>query len=254
MVGGAGPGFATVGPSVDLTLVTEVWPPYVQRDEVGRWSGVAVEILESAAASAGLAVEIVEAPWRRALAMAERGEVDGIFPLNRTPEREEWLRFPENSVSESHGVFFHRVDRRVSLQNLRDLAGHRVGVIAGYQYAGSLLETPGVLFEEVPTNELALRMLARGRIDLLPADRLVGVALARSLGLQDRVTYYPRPLDGARMYVGLSRRRLTDRPELAGLLDRLDRGLGDTLGSERHRRILARWGADGELSSDVLGP
>lgn len=237
----------------ELELLTESWPPYVETDDDGA-RGLTVDILEEALEPLGIDLVVREVPWKRALAMVERGDADGIFPLNRNQERETFLRFPENPLAFSEGVLFHSVDRPLEVGRLGDLAGMRVGLSSGYQYSGGLRETPGVFFEETPTDVLNFQKLAAGRIDVFPCDRLVGNAHLVELGFDDRITFHDRPLNRSAVFVGFSRARTDRDPELRALVDALSTRLRELVESGRHAAILEGWRATPSEQTEPLQP
>ena len=75
----------------ELRFVTEDFPPFTYASATAtedRAAGPFVEIVEAVCARMGVDCPVQLLPWRRALALAEMGEVDGIFTVIRSPERE----------------------------------------------------------------------------------------------------------------------------------------------------------------------
>lgn len=72
-------------------------------------------------------------PFRRAVAMARKGDADGLFTLWRTPEREQWLAF-SNSMFAGKTVFIKHRDKPISYRQLNDLRAYRIAEILGYAY------------------------------------------------------------------------------------------------------------------------
>lgn len=84
---GAGLAFAAPGLAAPLHFVTKPFAPYAYAGPDGRPAGPLVELLHAACAEAGLHCQVEVLPWRRALGMASRGEVDGLFPVVDSPAR-----------------------------------------------------------------------------------------------------------------------------------------------------------------------
>lgn len=76
---------ATSLPAVHF--VTKPFAPYTEAGPGGRAAGPLVELLNAACAKVRWRCSVELLPWRRAMAMAERGEVDGIFPVVDSPAR-----------------------------------------------------------------------------------------------------------------------------------------------------------------------
>ncbi|MDR7335447.1 transporter substrate-binding domain-containing protein [Roseateles asaccharophilus] len=70
-----------------LKFVTKPFAPYTQAGPDGRPAGPLVELLQAACARLAWHCVVEQLPWRRALGQAERGEVDGLFPVVDSPGR-----------------------------------------------------------------------------------------------------------------------------------------------------------------------
>lgn len=69
-----------------LQFVTEPFPPF-NFEENGKAAGPMVEVLQAVCKEAKLSCSAQIMPWRRALAMAESGQADGIFSILHGPEK-----------------------------------------------------------------------------------------------------------------------------------------------------------------------
>lgn len=67
-----------------MRFVTESFPPYTFAID-GRAAGPMVDVLQAACVKLAWSCSIEVLPWRRALFMAQRGEVDGIFTVVDSP-------------------------------------------------------------------------------------------------------------------------------------------------------------------------
>lgn len=73
--------------ATDYRFVTEQFAPFSYESQ-GKAAGPMTEVVEALCAAMNKNCEVMVLPWRRALEMAESGEVSGIFSLLRSPERE----------------------------------------------------------------------------------------------------------------------------------------------------------------------
>jgi PAS domain S-box-containing protein len=112
-----------------LRVNTGDWPPLMMRREDGKPAGISMEILEEAARIAGITLEYVDGPWPRALEMLDRGELDLVQGITRTPDRAEALRFTSPYLMPADAVFV-RDDAR-NINNLQDLHGTTLAVENG---------------------------------------------------------------------------------------------------------------------------
>jgi polar amino acid transport system substrate-binding protein len=187
-----------------LRLVTAAWPPYVHEQE-GVAAGIDAELLAEISRRMGRELAIEFLPWDTCVEMVKTGDADGIFSLNRNAEREAFLAYPEEHNFDSASVFFARREASLAFETYADLAGKRIGVIEGYSYAGGLMETPGVILEPASSDVTNLKRLVSGAVDLAVADRLVGLHLARELGIREQLEPLPQELNSTRTYLAFSR-------------------------------------------------
>nr|WP_275585392.1 transporter substrate-binding domain-containing protein [Blastococcus saxobsidens] len=114
--------------------------------------------------------------WSLAEKRAATGETIGAFPLVGSESRRSSLLLSEPLVEFQYVLFYDRSRGEPLVRTPDDLAGLRVGRIAGYDYWSELEDAvPG--FVEYPTSTAAFRALADGEIDLLPEGLLSGRAV-----------------------------------------------------------------------------
>lgn len=145
-------------------FVTESFPPYTYAEN-GRPAGPMVDILQELCSALKRECMIELLPWRRALAMAERGEVDGIFAFVDSPERRAQFHISA-PVLDAHYTFFTRAGEDFVYRDRQSLAGRTVAVY-GPSGASILLRelTEGLAVETVvePDNPTVMRKLVAGR-------------------------------------------------------------------------------------------
>lgn len=192
------------GASTPLVFAIGEFPPYVSSDL--EHHGVATRIVREAFRIQGLEVSLEWLPWVRAIRKVEDSNLHGSFPWVRSMERSENLVY---SVPIFHGatVFFHRQDRTFDWQTLADLKGLRIGATRGYQYSEEFqaaVRAGELDVEIVNSDEVNLRKLNAGRIDVFPVERAVGRHLVRELGF-DGISWHRRPLVRASYHLIMSR-------------------------------------------------
>ncbi len=95
---------SSVHAGVPLQFVTEPFPPF-NFEESGRAAGPMVEILQAVCKDAKLTCTTQIMPWRRALAMAESGQVDGIFSILHGPEKAQNFVLSEPIIRTAYSFF-----------------------------------------------------------------------------------------------------------------------------------------------------
>lgn len=108
-------------------------PPKIYMDH-GKLRGTYVDIITAVCKRMKVEPVFVQYPWARAVAMVKNGKVDGIFPPFKTLEREEFLYFPSEPVSQTRNVIFARKIRNIKIKKLSDLQQYVVGVNDQYSY------------------------------------------------------------------------------------------------------------------------
>jgi polar amino acid transport system substrate-binding protein len=161
-------------------------PPYAYaRDNEA--AGLYPEIVREIYRRLGRDIELVPAPWQRALYEARHAST-GIGGLIKNAEREPWLDFSNAIYTEKFAVY-QSVGAR-EIESVDGLAGLSVGVIRGWSYGNAMdaLFASGIVRDERNISEKAnLMKLGQGRVNAVIAIEDSGDALVRELGLADRV-------------------------------------------------------------------
>jgi len=160
--------------------------------ENGKLTGLLVDLTREAFRRAGRSVEIRLLPWPRCLAETREGTSDAVVTLFKTPEREAQFDFTREEVLHQTESLFVRKGAAVSYDgNLGMLAGRRIGVVYQTSYGPRMdkaLAEQMFGAVEIQRNMADLvKMLAYGRIDLLPGDRGRILGAAATIGVGDRI-------------------------------------------------------------------
>lgn len=159
--------------AADWTFVTEDFPPFsypqagqLPAQNATPGAGPFVEIIEQACARLGHRCRVDVLPWRRALSLAEQGEVEGIFTVVDAPERREHFYISRMLVGARYSLFT-REQTPLEYRSPVDLNGYHIGV---YGPSGTALMLESLLrqsddatLEMETDNPRALRKLAAGR-------------------------------------------------------------------------------------------
>lgn len=160
-----------------VVVATGDWEPFIGRDLPGQ--GPLAELVEVTLIRAGYDPVFRFGPWQAGLDDAAAGEVLATFPFIETPERRQRFLLSEPLISFRYVLFYKRPAHRDDgadlgrIQNLEDLARHRVGLAEGYQLWGELADTVEVA-ERYDDVHQAFTALDDGEIDLLAEARLAG--------------------------------------------------------------------------------
>jgi ABC-type amino acid transport substrate-binding protein/CheY-like chemotaxis protein/nitrogen-specific signal transduction histidine kinase/HPt (histidine-containing phosphotransfer) domain-containing protein len=147
-------------------------PPYAEEVD-GRAEGYSVELLERAAARAGLALDLHRLDLGAALAGLGDGTADLMLNAVSWPDAPDFLRFGRRSVDIQFGIFAR--PGADAPRGLDDLAGLRVATARGQFLLPRLRErVPAARILELPDFEEALRAVADGRADAHVSEQRLG--------------------------------------------------------------------------------
>jgi polar amino acid transport system substrate-binding protein len=175
-----------------LLIVTEPWEPYIF-DVDSPLKGMDYEVVEAVFREMKIPVKIEFYPFKRALILVQKQKADAILDLMVTPERKEFLYFPDEYISASPTTLFFRHGQMPKFKTLSDLSGYVMGTQLGFDYPKVVADAP-LTKEEAPSLDSNLQKLILKRIDILVDNRTVVLYKAHQLGLLDKITYDPRPL------------------------------------------------------------
>ena len=144
-------------------------------DDAGNWSlkdgtGFANELVVAAFKAVDVEAQLKVQPYARCKREVEQGTVAACFSMSKLPDLEPLIAFPNLPLFVCHSDFFQNLKQPLNLQNEKDLPrGTVVGTVTGYEYPDNLyvLRDKGVVvLEETASEELNLKKLADGRIQL----------------------------------------------------------------------------------------
>lgn len=140
-------------------------PPFAWRAADGP-RGYAQELVQLIAQQIGRSAPVSYYPWARAVALAERSNHVGVFPLARTPDRERRFQWLIPLMTVRYVLVTAATESRLSLGQLRTL---RVGVLRGSPITRNLQAEHFTTLIEGKDYKDLLRMLVGGTLDAVYA-------------------------------------------------------------------------------------
>ncbi|MFZ5798984.1 MAG: transporter substrate-binding domain-containing protein [Thermodesulfobacteriota bacterium] len=236
------PSPAAAAPHV-LSAAEIDYPPFSLVDTEGNADGFAVELLRAALAAMNREVSFRTGTWSEVRGLLEKGEIQALPLVGRTPEREALFDFTVPYMS-LHGVIVVRKGTR-GINEMADLRGKRVAVMQDDNAEEFLRrEERGIEIHTTATFEDALRELSERRHDAVVAQRLVALRLIQKTGLTN-LQIIDRPIEGFRQDYCFAVKD-GDRETLA----LLNEGLAIVTADGTYRHLHAKWFAALELPSD----
>ena len=170
-----------------LTLLLLLWMCFAEKgfsaesidiaaeDDAGLWSqkdgtGLANDIVLAAYKAEGIEARLTVMPYARCKNMVVSAEIVACFSMSKYPALAETIVFADRPLFVCHADLFHSLSHPLTIKSEKDIPkGTVVGTVRGYEYPdllNRLKENGTVVFEEVDAEELNLKKLVDGRIQL----------------------------------------------------------------------------------------
>jgi polar amino acid transport system substrate-binding protein len=164
------------------------YPP-LQWFDGEKLQGASVDIAKRMLDELGLSYEVrYVGPFARLMHIAERGEIDLVATLKRTPEREKFLLFPETPALSNPVAVFALRSHSFNFGGRQDLVGLRGGVTRGNKFGDGFDEflKQNLSVEEADSPENNFKKLEAGRIDYFVTGYYTGMAFLLKRGDEDK--------------------------------------------------------------------
>lgn len=128
-------------------------------------------------------------PFPRVMLLAQRGEVDMVVTLKRSPDREQFLLFPNTPAFANPVAVFVARQHAFAFHDRSDLVGRRGGITSGNLFGNGLDEylREHLTFEEANSPVNNFDKLKLGRIDYFITGYYAGMAFLLKRGDEDKI-------------------------------------------------------------------
>ena len=217
-----------------LKLASSTYYPHYAEDLPQQ--GAVTEVVRQAFLLQGIEIDVDFMPFARAYRESQQANYVGLIAAWYDDQRAEDFYYSQPLYA-NHIVFFKRKSDAIQYRNYADLAKQRLrlALVQGYLQPEGLLDSqPNMI--SVAQDEQAFQMLAKGRVDLVPADKLNGLyLLQQKLPAEiDKLDYMTPALEIRPMYLLLSKQ--DPRSEL--LMQQFNAGLTELRQSGQYQQIL----------------
>lgn len=198
--------------------------------------GAVSEIVRQAFLMQGIDITIEFMPFARAYRESQQANYIGLVAAWYDDERAQHF-FYSQPLYANQIVFFKRKSDNILYRDYADLAQQqlRLALVQGYLQPQELLDAlPNMV--SVTFDDQAFQMLARGRVDLVPADKLNGLYLLQHKLVQyaDKLDWLTPALEQRPMYLLLSKQD----PRSEQLMQKFNSGLTELRRSGQYQQIL----------------
>lgn len=231
-------------------FVTLDFPPLEFRGEGGRADGAIVEVVREIMTDLGHEVNIEVLPWARALRSVRTGEAHAIFTAYKTSEREAFLDYSnEVLIPQVIALYVKKGSGITYGGDLASLKDKTFGVVSTISYGPTFDGLRDQLRTvRVNTQEAVFQKLLLGGVDVVPSNLYVAGTEIRQMGIADKVTRLPDPLDKLPSYIAFSKKQ-----KLKALRDRFDEALIRMKESSRYLELMRKHGIE-HISGEILAP
>ena len=197
----------SVTAAADLQAYTEEWPPYnyVVGKEV---KGISSDILRASCQMVKIDCAIQLVPWLRAYKTVKENPNSLIYTIARTPKREKEFIWVGPILPRTTWIY-GKAGMEASIQNIKDLAKAKIGVIRGEASQDELLAAgvPKSSILVMNSNTDVMRMMKLDKINVV-VNTEIGMALnLKNIGMApDAVSKLMKLSDGGSLYFGLNLR------------------------------------------------
>ncbi len=230
--------FLTAGSAAEKPLILSGceydYPPYCIVNPDNSSTGFSVELLRAALTAVGREVSFKTGSWAEIKEDLEKGRLQVLPLVGRTPEREDVFDFTFPYLT-MHGAIFVREDRG-DIASLQDLKGKSAGVLKGDNAEEFLRRSDlGVEIAALDTFEAAFKGLSEGIYDVVVAQKLMGLQILQNNGIGNVKTVGPALAEFTQNFCFAVREGDRD------LLALLNEGLSIVMADGTFRELYATW-------------
>lgn len=190
--------------SQELTIQTEIFPPYQYLGSDGRLTGFAVELVREIQARTGSKDSIQVVPWVRGYNEALTHPNTVLFTVARIPGRDALFKWV-GPISESSIVLYVKHDSRIVIKDLED--ARKLGLIGVYKadVRDQFLTQAGFTnLDRSPDQATMIKKLMGGRIEALASTPEAIFEIARAEGYRAEDIRAAYTLDHWPVYIAFS--------------------------------------------------
>lgn len=220
---------AAYAQSKQVKLSSLNWEPYIGKSLPGY--GYVYELVDAAFKKSGYDIKVLFVPWARALLMAQRGDVDAVFPEYYSKERSDEFAFSKPFLGGPVGFYKRKdnlteysVDPRVHQDKaLLDLSGYKFGIVRGYVNTQAFDRANYLFKEDVVDDFTNLKRLYFDRIQFIFIDKFVAEHILNKQlpSYKDELVFMDPPLEVKNLYLAFSR----NAPDYDAKLQAFNQGL-----------------------------
>jgi PAS domain S-box-containing protein len=218
---------------IRVAVLRDLPPLYVSKKDSEKPTGFAIDLLDKLSQMTGFKVKmVVVESWEDAINSLRTGDVDLIPGIAIIEKRKKEFIYSDEIVSVPVS-FFVRV-KESSIENLADLAGKKVAVIAKSAAGEALLNQPSIITILMPNIETLLVSLLAGEVDAVLCPEYSMIKKASDIGVAKKIQVLGEPFFHLK-------RAYQFRKEDYALRDQVNEALKKYLQTEDYLYLYQKW-------------
>ena len=168
-----------------LRIGADNFPPYQYLDDAGALRGLDYEAVRDAGIKAGFGMEFALYEWAVAEELFADKQLDALFQMPKTPEREKKWHF--SKPLRSTNVELITGYPMLNIADMSDIQthGYRLGLVEGISYNGSIKSVSAERITFYKDNEKLLKAVSAGQVSFGLCDQGVKQFLIDKLSLHN---------------------------------------------------------------------
>lgn len=173
-------------------------------------TGVHIDIINAIAKKLNWKVKIESLPWKRCLNLMEKGEADAISHIQKSDEREKFLWYENNILSENSFYFVVRKEDEEKFKFRGDIKSYAkahktIGVISGYFYP-PIISQAGFHYENSRSDSALIEKLLGKRVDIIVAEKGALLYAAKINHVTDKLSFIEPEIVRFKLYLAFSKK------------------------------------------------
>lgn len=221
----------------DKTIILaaeDSWPPFA--NQFGQ--GISHRLIKAAFKQSHIEINSLVVPYTRALMMAEKGDVDGVFNVTREASTEQRFVFGQFPLFVATASFYQKKQKSILADNKWALPrGTVVGIVKSYEYGDdfpALVKQQQLNIVAVANQLQLINLLLIGRIDTALMFDLVAKDNLQTMGVDDEII----PIfanHSSDIYLAFSK----ENPQAHTLASQLDAGLSQLKATGQYEKLFS---------------
>jgi polar amino acid transport system substrate-binding protein len=213
---------------------TADWPPYEYTDTTTKQvTGSSVDIIRKLTNKLNYDVEISSLPWERCLQMNKEGDMDGIFTVSKTTDREKYLIYPQENIQNVSYIFVTMRGSNIGWDKSKNINNvpQPIGSNQGYSVTKFLKQIKNIKVDDsAQSDEVNLNKLLLGRLGSIVIGPQALDLLVKEKNISDKIQQLNPPfIESKKYYIAISKKYKNDEKKGIELAQKFDVAIKDLL-------------------------